>query len=82
MIIRFKQVSNVLYTAQWNGRKITVTSPDGWGPWTLAVDGKVMPIAGKLTVKSPTEAFRAVELAAQNIVMSNMRTVQAQQRIA
>ena len=84
MIVRFKQVSPTLYTAEWNGRKITVDGPDGWGPWTLKVDGVTMPVNGKPTTTNPTEAFRVIELAAQNIVTARLRSgaLQARQRTA
>jgi len=84
MIVRFKQVSPTLYTAEWNGRNITVDGPDGWGPWTLKVAGVPMPVNGKPTTTNPTEAFRAIDQAAQNIVTKAVRSgaVQAQQRTA
>ena len=83
MIIRFKQESPTLYSASWNGRKITVEGADGWGPWTLKVNGLPIPCNGRMTVTNPTEAFRAIERAAQNIIIANAkRGVIAKQRVS
>ena len=82
MIVRFVKQSPTLYTAQWNGRTITVEAPSPDGPWTTRVNGSALKVNGRDTVAKPIEAFRAIESAAQKVLSEVSGMAVAHQRRA